>query len=158
MRSGGINSVNHDRLTLVIGYGNTLRGDDGVGPRAAGAVHSWNRPGVSALSVAQLTPELASLLAAVRLAVFVDARPGNGDTCRGVEVHAIEPASAALRAFSHAGDPSGLLALAREVHGTYPRAWLVTVPSADLGFGEGLSPRASLGLEVALQRIDELLS
>ena len=32
---------------LVIGYGNTLRGDDGVGPKVAEAVAALALPGVS---------------------------------------------------------------------------------------------------------------
>ena len=54
------------RPALVIGYGNTLRGDDAVGPRAAAAVHGGGLPGVDALAVAQLTPVLAEPLAAAR--------------------------------------------------------------------------------------------
>src|SRR5947209_7059306 len=35
---------------LVIGYGNELRGDDGVGPCVARTVASWQRPGLRALA------------------------------------------------------------------------------------------------------------
>jgi Ni,Fe-hydrogenase maturation factor len=58
----------------VIGYGNTLRTDDGVGPYVATAVASWGLPGVVSVGVHQLTPELSELLASAELAVFVDAR------------------------------------------------------------------------------------
>jgi hydrogenase maturation protease len=44
---------------LVLGYGNTLRRDDAVGPLAAEAVAGWGRPGVLALALPQLLPELA---------------------------------------------------------------------------------------------------
>ena len=33
---------------LVIGYGNTLRQDDGVGPKTAEAIAALNLPGVTA--------------------------------------------------------------------------------------------------------------
>ena len=36
---------------LVIGYGNTLRGDDGVGPRVAEAIEKLNLPGVRTLDL-----------------------------------------------------------------------------------------------------------
>ena len=58
---------------LVIGYGNELRGDDGVGPAAARAVAGWNRPGIVALDVHQLTPELADDVGQAGYVVFVDA-------------------------------------------------------------------------------------
>ena len=46
-------------MDLVIGYGNTLRGDDGVGVLVADALEGWNQA-VRTLSVQQLTPELAA--------------------------------------------------------------------------------------------------
>lgn len=144
------------RPALVIGYGNTLRTDDAVGPRAAGAVRGWGLPGVTALAVAQLTPELSEPLSAARLAVFVDARLAADDDPSGVKVEPLEPTGGAST-FGHTGDPRRLLALARDVYGRCPRAWLVTVPAADVGVGEGLSPRAVRGLEDALRRIADLL-
>lgn len=60
-------------MDLVIGYGNELRGDDGVGPKVAEAVEAWKLAGVSVLALRQLTPELAADLAVVRRVIFVDA-------------------------------------------------------------------------------------
>ena len=57
-------------VALVIGYGNTLRGDDGVGPLAADTIRGWGLEGVAAISITQLTPELAEPISAARLAVF----------------------------------------------------------------------------------------
>ena len=37
--------------TLVIGYGNTLRSDDGVGRHVALAVSSWGLPGLESIAV-----------------------------------------------------------------------------------------------------------
>ena len=149
--------MNDARPALVIGYGNTLRADDAIGPAAAAAVAGWGLPGVVALAVTQLTPELAEPLSAVRLAVFVDARFAARGDPSGVEVRSIEPSGIAS-AIGHAGDPGSLLALAQAVYGSRPRAWLVTVPATDLGLGDGLAPQASRRLEDALRRIAELLS
>src|SRR5436305_5490516 len=96
MKSDGIETSSHHAIVprgtvVVIGYGNTLRGDDAAGPRAARAVASWDLPGVIAKAVPQLTPELAELVAAAHLAVFVDARlAADGDP---VEFRPIEPLS-----------------------------------------------------------------
>jgi hydrogenase maturation protease len=147
----------HDaRPALVIGYGNTLLGDDAVGPRAADAVHGWGLPGVTALAVTQLTPELAEPLSAARVAVFVDARLAAEGGTPSVEVGPLEPAAGAP-ATGHVGDPRRLLALALGVYGTCPTAWLVTVPVAEVGLGEGLSPLAERGLGDALREIAALL-
>ena len=58
---------------LVIGYGNTLRSDDGVGPKVADAVAALALIGVRALACPLLTPELADPVSQARVAVFVDA-------------------------------------------------------------------------------------
>jgi hydrogenase maturation protease len=140
---------------VVIGYGSPLRGDDGVGPRVAETVAGWALPGVQALAVHQLTPELAEALAAARLAVFVDARPDPGGGT--VEVSRLEPSEVAS-AVGHVSDPHGLLALTRAVYGRCPPAWWVTVPAAEFGPGERLSPGATLGVGEALAVVARLLA
>ncbi len=45
---------------LVLGYGNELRGDDGLGPLVARTVADANIPGVRVLTARQLLPEFAA--------------------------------------------------------------------------------------------------
>lgn len=156
MRSGETEPTGPARPALVLGYGNTIRGDDGVGPRAAAAVLDWGLPDVDALAVTQLTPELAEPISTARLAIFVDARLTDDEDTGEVEVQPLEPIWG-KPILGHAADPRSLLALALEVFGACPRAWLVTVPSADFGLGETLSPCASRGLRNALERVALLL-
>jgi hydrogenase maturation protease len=139
---------------LVIGYGNTLRRDDGVGREVAAAASSWGVPGLKSLEVQQLTPELAEPLSSTELAVFVDARlAAGGET---VEVAGVEPA-ASRPSLAHAGDAAGLLAMAQAIYGRQPRAWLVTVAGTDFSLGTGLSPSARRGVHEALERIAGLI-
>jgi hydrogenase maturation protease len=130
---------------LVIGYGNTLRRDDGVGPHAAATIASWRLPGVVAREVYQLVPELADDLSRVEWALFVDA----GLDTAEVQAREVTP-SPAPECLGHTGDPGRLLALTAAVHGRRPRAWLLTVPAADFDFGEALSLVAEDGLRSAL--------
>ena len=59
---------------LVIGYGNTLRTDDGVGRLAAERLADDPRlDGVRVIGRHQLTPELALDVSQAALVVFVDA-------------------------------------------------------------------------------------
>ena len=51
---------------------------------------------------------------------------------------------------AHAASPPTLLALARDVFGHAPEAWLITVPVEDLGMGEELSPLAQRGFKRAV--------
>ena len=141
-----------DSHLLVIGYGNTLRRDDGVGPRVAAAVGRLRLPGVLTMACPQLTPELADPLSRAGAAVFVDASVEH----RGpVRVRRLGPAGSS-QILAHAADPRVLLALARDAFGRAPRAWMLTIPARELGFGERLSRPAALGLKDAVRAVRAL--
>lgn len=139
---------------LVIGYGNDLRGDDGIGPRVADAVAAWRRPGVEVLSLVQLTPEVAATLASAERVVFVDAdaRPD----APGVALRPVTPAPE-IAAITHGADPCALLALCQAVYGRCPAAWLLTVPARRFDIGAPLSPAAEAGVARALTLLDAWL-
>jgi hydrogenase maturation protease len=139
---------------VVIGYGNTLRGDDGAGPKVAEAVAALELPGVRALAVPQLTPELAQELVGARVAVFVDAAMNSAGG--GVEILRVAAAERPESA-GHTSDPGVLLALADAVYGAHLHAWLVRVPAADFAFGTGLSACASRGTTAALREVLRLV-
>jgi hydrogenase maturation protease len=139
---------------LIIGYGNTLRSDDSAGIRVAEAVAAQGLPGVRAMAVHQLTPELAGRLADVEVVVFVDARVAGKEA--GLAISPVEPSSSMLPN-GHLCDPRSLLALARWLYGHSPRAWLLTVPGIDFSIGEKVSPTAATGIDRAIERIAELI-
>ena len=149
----GDSTPHSDAALLIIGYGNTLRRDDGVGPKVAEAAAALHLPGVEALAAPQLTPELAEPIARADRVVFVDAAV---DAPRTVQMRKLTPAESS-QVMAHAAEPSTLLALARDVFGRMPEAWWLTIPVEDLGFGEELSPLAKVGFEAALDRIRELV-
>jgi hydrogenase maturation protease len=137
---------------LVIGYGNTLRGDDGVGPRVAEAVGQLHLPGVRTLICPLLTPELADPISRVGRVIFVDAAV---DAPRTVQWRKLEP-KASSQLMAHAADPCTMLALARDVFGHVPEAWWLTIPAVELGFSEELTPAAQQGLAEAVEKIQAL--
>jgi len=134
---------------LVIGYGNKLRRDDGVGPKVAEAVAKLSLPGVRALACPLLTPELAQAVSQARVVIFVDAAV---DAPREVQMRALAPGDNS-RVVAHAANPATVLALARDVFGHVPEAWWLTIPVEDLGLGEALSPLAQRGFEQAVQEV-----
>jgi hydrogenase maturation protease len=139
---------------LVIGYGNTLRGDDGVGPRVAEKVGSLRLPGVHTLICQQLSPEHADPVSQAERVVFVDAAV---DAPQEVQFRELEP-SDTTQLMAHAADPRTMLALARDVFGHAPKAWWLTIPAVNLEFGEELSPEAQRGFEEAVEKIRLLSS
>jgi hydrogenase maturation protease len=130
---------------LVIGYGNELRGDDGVGPRVAATVGGWNLDGVRAIVCPLLTPELADAISQARLAIFVDAAM---DPPHEVRLRKLEP-NESSQIIAHAADPRTILALARDVFGHAPQAWWLTIPASKLDFGPRLSPETQRGFAEA---------
>ncbi len=139
----------------MIGYGNTLRSDDGVGQRVAVAVASWALPGLETIVVHQLTPELAERLVSAELVIFVNAR--QAEIGAAVEISLLEAANS-VEALAHASDPRWLLALTEAAYGRRPRAWMLTVPATDFSLGEALSVTARSGANDALGRIAALIS
>jgi hydrogenase maturation protease len=138
---------------LVIGYGNELRGDDGAGPRVAASIAARAWEGVNAIACHGLTPELADAVASARRVVFVDAAVDSGDSVR---LQRIGPADA-LSFSAHSGDPASLLALARDVFGRCPPAWLLKIPAFHFELGGAFSSPTRRGLEEALAQVGAFL-
>ena len=134
---------------LVIGYGNTLRGDDGAGPRVAEAVAAMNYPGVRALVCPLLTPELADPISQARVAIFVDAAVDAPQEVRWRELD--RPSR--RKSWPTPPTRARMLALARDVFGRAPEAWWLTLPAVKFDFGEGLSAAAQRGFDLALEKI-----
>lgn len=138
-----------DTELLVIGYGNSLRRDDGVGPRVVEAVEALNLPGVHTLVSQQLSPEQAEPIARARRVIFVDAAL---DDLSGIRLRKLEPGQI-TQLMAHAADPGTMLALARDVFGRAPEAWWLTIPAVYLGFGTDFSPEAEAGIHAAISVI-----
>jgi hydrogenase maturation protease len=137
---------------LIIGYGNTLRGDDGVGSRVAEAVEKLQLPNVRTLICQQLSPEHADPIASAETVIFVDAAV---DAPKEVQLRPLDPGPTS-QLMAHAADPRTMLALARDVFGHTPRAWWLTIPAVKLEFGEELSPEAQHGCDETVKKIQAI--
>jgi hydrogenase maturation protease len=139
---------------LVIGVGNELRADDGVGRAVAEALAADPRlAGVDARSVRQLTPELALDVASAGLVVFVDA-----DTLLAagrVEVGPVDGAVAG--AFSHHLTPAALVGLARILEGAVVNAIAVRIGIRSVELGGPRTAAAERGIARAVERIGVLV-
>jgi hydrogenase maturation protease len=145
---------------LILACGNTLRSDDGIGPRLAAWAEQRFRgePQVRVISRQQWTPELAADIAAADSVLFVDAAV---DSPPG-RVHLVPVTSRAGDAppASHHLDPNQLLSLARSLYGSLKsHAMLLTVGVGSTEMCETLSspveaalPRAQGILEKAVLR------
>ena len=134
--------------TLVLGYGNTLRADDGAGHVVAerlAASTPPEAPAVEVLTAYQLTPELAMDLADAERVLFIDASaelaPGQ------VRMAAVDARDVATGPINHHLTPQRLMALTEAMFDRTPQAWTLAVGVADLSVGEGLSPHVAEAID-----------
>lgn len=140
--------------TLVIGYGNTLRRDDGAGVVAARRL-ARECPGTTVVTVQELHPEIAEEVAGCDMVIFLDASV----RMRGVCVTRILPEGEAPGAEGHALTPAGVLGLCTALYGQAPEeALLVEIPAFEFGFGERMSEGTLRMIDCAAQLVSELLA
>lgn len=139
---------------LVIGYGNPLRGDDGVGCVIAEELArriSDPESKVQVVACHQLNPELAEPIAETRAVIFIDAslelKPGE------VRVSAVA-ADRFSPAFAHSMKPSALLATASELFGQAPPAKSVGIGVASMDAGMTLTPQVRSAVSKAVAAVE----
>jgi hydrogenase maturation protease len=142
--------------SLVVGYGNPLRGDDGIGWVIAERLADDPRmAGVEVVARHQLTPELALDVSRVDLVVLVDAR--SGPPAGSLAIEQVDPSSSSGTTWSHHVSPASLVALARELYGRAAEVRVVSVGAGSLDVGEGLSPLVQAAVDRAVDAIAELV-
>jgi hydrogenase maturation protease len=141
-------------MILVIGYGNPLRGDDGVGWAVAEAV-TQARPGAHVITTHMLLPELCDEVARARGVVFIDARVG-AEPGR-VRCEPLRPSGLSALP-GHTLTASSLIDLAYAVHGQRPEAFLVSIEAEDFPFRRGLSPVVAAAVPAAADTVLGVMS
>jgi len=122
--------------TLVVGIGNTLRGDDGVGPFVIDLLRAARAGWLELRTVLGPMPELAGELPGHDTVVFVDA------DVRAREV-TLSPLATDERDRLHRFALARVVKMARAL-GFVGRAWICSVPVTSFDAGEKLSPEAVL--------------
>jgi hydrogenase maturation protease len=124
---------------MVIGFGNRLRGDDGVGPRAAEQVAESceHNDGIECRAVPQLAPELAADISEAHAVLFLDA---DAEAAPGeIREQKIQPAVEGSLATCHSLSPSQLCTLCRSVYEDSPDAFLLSLGGGHFHYSPELS-------------------
>jgi hydrogenase maturation protease len=143
---------------LILACGNTLRGDDGLGPWLA----QWaeerfkSEPRVRILSRQQWPPELAEEVAQAESVLFidcsVDSAPGS------IQLLPVEPAATAQGLGTHHSGAAELLAMSREFYNSLPRnALQLTIGAGSTELGEAFSAAVAAALPEACKLIEEIV-
>jgi len=143
---------------VLIGYGNPLRSDDGIGWRVAQELRTRQCVGVEVIECHELAPEMADKIRVATLVIFVDA--ATGGFAGEVRHHRLDGSGAEKGSapFSHVRTPRELMALAAELYGASPEAHLFTVSGTSFLIGETLSREVAQALPLVVAEIEALLS
>ena len=130
---------------LVIGYGNSLRGDDAIGLRAARELERQfsHDPEIAVIACQQLAPELADDVARSTVVIFIDA--SLGDKPGQILCRPILPHNGPV-GFTHHLSPESLLGAAEQLYGEIPKAYAITL----CGWAFELSNKLSRGAQLRL--------
>ena len=154
-------------LRLVIGYGNTIRQDDGLGYRVAERLTD-QPPSLSfcrfkAIAVHQLTPDLGAEVAEATEVIFVDMAlatqmdrssnspisPINSSTQNpSVQLQRLSPGEQTT--LGHMSNPQHILQLSDRLFGKAPQGYWLLIPGEWCDLGEEFSPLAQAGFSQAL--------
>jgi len=153
------------KKTLLLGYGNTDRQDDGVAWHILTAIARKlkrtipdpsegfypNGTNPDLMFVLQLTPELAELIAGYERVAFIDAHTGNVDA--DIQILSLEPGYQPSP-LTHHLTPASCLALAQSIYGQTPEATLFSVRGYQFNFEKKLSLQTNL---LASKVVDEII-
>jgi hydrogenase maturation protease len=158
-------------VVLVLGVGNPLRGDDGVGPRVIQELEDRRLPEeVETLDAGTGGLDLLHLIEGRSRVIIVDAAdvdrvtgptareqiaPGEFIRFTPDQVHLVDAAD--RLSFHHAG-LAEVLALARALDRPLPPIVVFGVQPGDVGWGQGLSPAVEAGLPALIRAVLQEIS
>ncbi|HQJ75268.1 MAG TPA: hydrogenase maturation protease [Bacteroidota bacterium] len=141
-----------EKKILIIGYGNTLRGDDGIGQIIAEKIEKLNFKDIDILALHQLTPDIAGKIIEYKVVFFIDA--SQNTELNEVQVLSLEPSESSPK-IEHAMNPEDILKLAEELYNFYPKSFCVLVPARNFSFSESLSDLTKSMIQPAIKIITE---
>jgi hydrogenase maturation protease len=140
--------------TLIIGYGNDSRNDDGAGWFVVAELARLNLPGATLETAQQLDVDFADTVCNHDRVIFVDAavpefsKPwARADVTPGFQPHAV----------AHYLTPADVLGLSQTLHGSAPRGILFSIRGRDFNFGTTLTPETEAAAREVVREIVALL-
>ena len=146
---------------LVIGVGNTFRGDDGVGPVVAARLKELALPGVTIL---EQSGEGTSLMAAWENAAYVIVIDAVQSGAEPGTIHRLDvtdkpiPAQFGSRFSGHAFGVAGAVEMARLLDRLPKRLIVYGIEGLAFATRQGLSAEVERGVETAVQQIRKELT
>jgi len=140
--------------TLVIGYGNRSRRDDGVGWFVIEQLAALNMPEVELETDQQLEIEAAETISRFDTVIFVDA--AIPEAPEPIQRTVVTPRFRS-HAVAHYLTPADVLSLCKTLHGREPRAILFSIRGRDFNFGTTLSPEVEQAAREVVKQIVKIV-
>lgn len=141
--------MDNNNKILIVGIGNTIRGDDGIGAFVCGAIEKLSLDGVTTMITQQLQTELVNDFLKYNYIVLVDAAV-TSDT---VLFHPLKKKTAAPVSTSHAADANLLASLAQQLYQKELFIMICAVKGYNFEIGEQLSAAAKKNADAAISII-----
>lgn len=140
--------------TLIIGIGNTLRGDDGVAQRVVAAL-SGDAIDADVECVVQLTVELAPTLKRYDVVLFIDASVLQPPGCWTLDE--LDASIGYIAGVSHHCGPAELIGLAALLYDASPCAYLLSIGAYQFDHRERISDELAAQIPEISARIRDWL-
>lgn len=149
----------HGAKTLVYGYGNPGRQDDGLGAACIKKLEDWlvlhPSDDLKTDTNYQLNIEDAATISEVQKVVFVDASIEDIDNFSFTTVLASD---AKVEFSMHAVSPAFVVDLCQKIYGKVPEAFLLHIKGYEWDFKEGLTFEATRNLDEAFVFLQKFLN
>ncbi len=141
------------KRVLLIGYGNTIRSDDGAGYRAAELIESLY-PEVDVIISHDLKPEYSEAIANHEIIFFVDASIDSNK----LEIKKVDPENFSIDLQTHFSNPQSLITQSILIYNKKPsEVYLVKLPAYNFDFGEMLSVETKKSIDDFIKWFYEFL-
>lgn len=149
----------HDLSTLILGFGNPGRQDDGLGPAFVAALGACLPQHIVAEDPYQLTVEHAHDAIDYQQLIFVDACLPLESRSEAKQFYFDDVSALSEISFgSHSLSPAGVVELCKTLYGRTPKAYVLAIEGYEFDdFKEELSERARGNLASALAYLTEQL-
>jgi hydrogenase maturation protease len=137
--------------TLIYGYGNPGRQDDGLGARFTELCETWvqknNLQNITIDCNYQLNVEDAAMIAEFERVVFVDASVV--DEVENYKLETIQPDNATIEFTMHAVSVGYVVDLCQKIYGKTPQAYVLHIKAYEFDFKEELTQKAETNMLAA---------
>lgn len=147
------------KKTLIYGYGNPGRQDDGLGARFTEIMEKWvDEQKLSHITVDcnyQLNIEDAATVSEYDTVFFIDA--SIVEEVKNFRLEEIEPNDARIEFTMHAVSTSYVVDLCRKIYGKTPKAYVLHIKAYEFDFKEELTQQAAENMLDALDFLKSFL-